>query len=796
MNFEENVDAPIVTHGLTTFVDDESGAVATRRDPTKLSEGLISVGRITEEQNDIKSFLARPVVVSDGLIGSSNVASEFVFNTLETILALPMYAQKLLGFGGIRCTMVFTLQVNATRFVQGRYMLNFYPTAGPSNGAGNDYISDMWRYSLATRSQCPGVQIDLNTQTSVTLKVPFIYPYAYYPIRASTIPSITRTNGQLGLHQYQRASTPTPYTLWVALEDVELFAPTIPQMPSIQMEEAKSKGIGPVETAARIVKKSTEYMNRVPFLSAYSSTVGWAADITANVASAFGWSKPTNLADVNPIVRGRGIFNPNADGSDYAIKMSVSSKNEIKQQPGIACTEIDEMSFDYIKTIPSYIRNITWATTDAKEAILLNQALGPSYLDTTYTDNGNTIKVSPPCGYPYLFFKFFRGSFKFRLKIVKTEFHSGRLAIVFQPQSNQGLSEPGFTYAGTHYCNRHIIDVRYGNEWTFEVPYISEFPWLPCDSYFGYFQIWVENQLLAPASVSGSVNILVEVLGADDLEYAAPLICKHSLIHPSATTAQSGGRMEDEKLSTAIGMSKSNVYTTEFAETSMGETVNSYRQLLKRMSFNGRSTSYVTSACNLVTPFAFVVAESAGTPSSVTYPQNQPDFYSLIAPMYAMSRGSMRVKMYERSPLPQGSTVIYLQDISKATITKVYTPSGTDFLGATPNAAQSGAICATSTLNDGQHGEVQVPMYSPALAMCNGDLMIVGDGSSKAYGNTGYANTSSQLGLVYDQVTPVITNPQAAFFMRGTGDDYSLHAFVSTPPWVSNGTKYSSIVWN
>jgi hypothetical protein len=121
-------------------------------------------------------------------------------------------------------------------------------------------------------------------------------------------------------------------------------------------------------------------------------------------------------------------------------------------------------------------------------------------------------------------FQYWRTGFTFTFKFVKTEFHSGRLMVVFSP----GNSAIGFT--DSRFCYREILDLRESNEFTITIPYTSTLPYqsmggpgetLGAGS-IGSLRIFVLNPLVGPSTVSTGIDCIVEVCADDTFEVAVP----------------------------------------------------------------------------------------------------------------------------------------------------------------------------------------------------------------------------------------------------------------------------------
>lgn len=800
MNFEAHDNEPINVHNITTFVNDDTSKTAHKREEVSLISSILETARINDEQ-DLKSFLGRPVVLQDGLLTNTDAVTTFSpVEMLDAILQGTMVSQKLIGFGGIRGDAILTLQINATRFTQGRYLLNFYPTGGAMDDAHANLFNDCSQFTWVQRTSVPGIQIDLNSETQVQLRIPFMSAYAFNPIRSATSGNNIRNIGYARIHPYAAASSNTSYTLYGHLENVELFLPTVPQAdtsaPTDTEKEQKSKDIGPVESAAKVVTKVTKLFKNVPILSSYVEPIGWAADLVGGVAGAFGWSKPTISDTVMILARNRGYQNPNVDGADVGVKMSLSVKNQVATVPGLGATEVDEMSFDYIKTIPAWFNTVTWNTSTAKENLLTNISLSPFGFPFTTSDNSNSTINFQPCTSPAIFFNQYRGSFKVTIKAVKTEFHSGRLAVCFVPQILNGLSLPTINYASTYFTNRHIIDLRTAKEWTFEFPFGSEFTYLPTTTQYGSIYIYIENQLVAPATVPSQISLILEVSGGDDLEFAQPSPITYSPYHPTAPQADVSApglvSMETPVLDTAVGGTQDEMPSVNFAEISIGEKFTSYRQLVKRMDLRGRSAAVanVNNQYVRVMPFGRDLVEGLGTASMPTFPTTQPDTFSIVSSMFAIGRGSVRIKLYQANAAASGACFAYVLPIGSNRSASV-DYNTVDTSGKSGPGSALGAPCAQVPISDGITAEVQIPMYSGAFGFSCADTAIY-----PSYGYPAFNTSAPAYSLNVSQYSPANTvTTQAPFVMRGAGDDFSLHCFVAVPPMIATSTTYSSAGW-
>jgi hypothetical protein len=125
------------------------------------------------------------------------------------------------------------------------------------------------------------------------------------------------------------------------------------------------------------------------------------------------------------------------------------------------------------------------------------------------------VKDYIPAAYIAQFFKLWKSSVTFTFKVVKTEFHTGRLAFLFGP----GVPSAHLYTAGDRtFIYREVLDLKESNEFKITVPFVSVTQYKLWSEIFGTVAIQVVNPLVAPDTVEDTVQILVEVSAGPDFE--------------------------------------------------------------------------------------------------------------------------------------------------------------------------------------------------------------------------------------------------------------------------------------
>lgn len=778
-------------------------------------DSIITDMASTGYYQDVIAFLQKPVPVLTGTLGTTDTVSTFSSLTMpSTLIRKTVFNDKLKGFMAIRADMVFTLQVNGNRFQQGRYLLNFVPTCGmESTSAQAVQWYNMHMHTLAQRTQTPHAELDIACDTEVVLRVPFVSAYSHCPIDKTG--SETRCDtGFLSLTPYSAlvapaGSTTASFTIWGHFENVKLGGPTVPQSGrmfpgkkagSHSEREAKAAGIGPIQSTATSISKAAGVLSQVPFLSNIAAPVSWAADIVGGVASIFGLSRPTQLEPAHRMHRNVFAYVGSIDGPDSSLPLSSSVKNSVELVPGFAGTDIDELSIRHFASIPSWYLTNTWSTSDTSGTLLHGKSLYPGNFFVSGTAVGGQVTYNPtPVTFLSNIFGLYRGSVTVRIKLVKTEFHSGRLIVAFNPYVPESVpNPPTITLDTTSYTHREIIDIRQGNEFTFTFPFTSTTLYKPTsgnNSQYGYMAIYVLDALVAPSTVSSSVTLLYEVLGGPDLEFAK---VESFTSGPTVGVVPQSGRMFQDfrnhspdagsnpcaLFSGTIGASKVLDAGLLPARVAIGESVQSLRSLLRATNFVPTDSALtVTARYYNFYPFAIsaVNSNTATTIKANTYA----DFYSLMGSMFALSRGGVRLRLIDMGQRDNKTMVSYNQTLRTGAITDFVVPSATDSRGFSSLLVRYSTPFAIQQYAADGGVEVNVPMYSRFIARPSAASLVAPTNGTLTVQPTISGDDPVDLNSICVDFRTAPT--ETPVFMRCGSDDNNFGLFVSIPPMLSIG---------
>jgi hypothetical protein len=776
--FEASVEASVSPNATTHFADDTLGYIASQPQEVDLISKLVKNNTVDHSQTII-DFLERPNVMTSGSFGATD--SGILWSAdVTSIIASSLKIARLQGIFTIRSDFEITLQVNAARFQSGRYILGWCPSGG-SNGVGSfsgAYNSFFKAHTanLQVLTQLPHVEIDLAKQTHVTLRIPYMSQYTHNVIGTT---GTYHGMGKVFIAPYVAlgvgsGDTIAYYTVWGSLKNIDLGAPTVNQMAppkgkSIIDKEQDAMNVGPISGALARVSKATEIVGQIPIIGPYATSVSWVSKILSNAADAMGWSKPIMLSPPMRTTRNVLPFFATSDVVSTAQPLGLRSDNQVIQHTGVGRSGEDQMSFDYIKKQKAWFTTITWDASKNAGTQLLLTGVNPSVWNLSY-GKGTTY---PPIGWMAKDFSQWRGGVKFTFKLVKTEFHTGRLSVAFQPSY---YSIGAATFTATEYLFREVVDVRTTSEFEVCVPYLSPDLYLPVYNagsvgISGTLLVHVVDALVVPSSVPSTVSIIVEVSGDDDLQFAYPTFPDLEVYIPAVT------QMADPYVSTpCFKLGAPSQDLVDAASVAAGEKIVSYRQFLKKFNnYVPAGSQGTVPAKNNITFGAYLIPytdQAATNADPIRRDSMWADFYARLAMCYVFATGSVRFTLS-----PYGATGDDLYQ------TEIYSGGNVVSVGSTAAPlTRSGIRLLTPSQQEGLI-DVQLPTYNRMLARATPYHMV---------------NSTNGVFPVFTVANPTVLAVGNYFSGRSTtttyvvsrtgGDDLHFSGWVGTVPLIPAGT--------
>lgn len=724
------------------------------------------------DKTSIEHFLSTPVRIREFSVTTADTAGTTLSSgtNLSNFICLPfdpnnlnantvgsgyrMWRDRLNAYMGFRATAILRFTVNVNRFAQGRLLVSFLP--GARAGVNANFNTDSHRFNLRTRTQMPRVEINLNKDTSAIMKIPYVSALGMYDLSDFAADDMKRgLMGRVYVSVYSPlvGASSIDFNTFLHFEDIELITPTYSTQSGLRAKEAYE---GVVSAPANHISQAAKALSKIPALSTIAKTVEWISTGVAKTAANFGYSKPLNFEAVTRYKPVQNEDSLNVDVPDASAKMSWNRGQNIPVMSGFAGNDLDEMSFEYICNRPSFQGRFSWLASSLAGANLYGLSLSPStQFDTTVVDSTNVLTCSP-FAMVAAQTGLWRADFVVTLKVIKTEFHTGKLAVTFRPGLNLNLAT---TYDGTAYLPRQIIDIKESDTFVFKVPYAGITPMLDYDSVMGRFNVWVVNELQAAPNASADVDVIVEV-AAENVAFSGCSEKCYSMVTGSAIgfIPQSGltehtyvlGDMPSRDCSYAP------LITT-------GESISSVKQLIMRKQLNN-SWLVAGSTARVYSMRPFVNGGAFKPVGSLLFQAFSGDRLSFWTSCYTLSRGGIRYSAH----ILESST----SNTLAASLTLRQTSESLPAF-ATSN---TGAVSRTGFINQyvSVHGnlDIEVPQWGAAYAR---ECLVTFDDADlqKAEGE------SNQL---LNIITPRSTQLGGTLrITRNAADDYHLGYFIGVP---------------
>jgi len=587
-------------------------------------------------------------------------------------------------------------------------------------------------------------------------------------------------------------------------DDLRLSVPTTQDAFNINPQSGDEYGESPVSSVASTVAKAAGKLEKLPMIGPYAKATSMAMGSLGAVAKAFGFSRP---AIIDPPVNMRqhplGLM-ANTNVPDSSTKLTVDAKQEVTIDPSVLGINMpDEMLIREIATRESYITQFNWPITAARGSLLWNTAVLPTMavIDNSFT---NPMTWYPACGFAALPFKWWRGTMRYRFQIVCSEYHKGRLRFVYDPN--------WVGSADRNVVESRIVDLTTERDFVMDISWGQPLPFAPVDAGYpsfgtvaitalvassnGTLAVFVENDLTSPnTTVNNDIKINVFVSTCDDFEVAVPT---EDVIANLTYSTQSGIQVQssdepamsddnapvkadsDEEIMSCLKVD--HTYDVHF-----GETVSSFRQLVKRYNFHSGVLLGATTAGRyswLITDRDFPRyrgkwADAIDTPVTGTLNINNArnTIINYLTPAYVGYRGGFRWKYLYHTD--NTNTTDYEWVYRTNDTTGVYqninglvdlTPAGfTRSRAQSVPALQAGADLTYTRMQPAL--EVEVPYYLPyRFSLC------------KAIGTYGYTEPDQRtLSHVVRTDATITANAYYDRFVAGS-EDFSLYLFNGMPP--------------
>jgi hypothetical protein len=592
---------------------------------------------VVDDTDDLSlgRFLARPTLIHTttwttadltGIKSTLTPWSLFLNNTL--------IKKKIDNYAFLRGQLHIKVLLNGTPFQYGALRVCSSPLLG--------WVSDKIRSnpttnltSLVPYSQQPGFFVSPQANAGGSITLPFFLHKNWMDITSLTE---VQNMGTLNYVIYAPlrvavtgGTTDVTIRTYAWMTDVQLMGSTN----KLTLQGKDEYGVGAVSAPASALASVAGQMSRVPYIGKFARATQIGANAVSGIASLFGYTNVPVIADIHGFQPMNAPMLASAHIGTAVQKLTLDPKQELSIDPSIhGLGSEDELALAHLRGKESYFATTSWSTSDIAGTQLWNSRVNPYLPAQVDINNAGAIPVGKrvyhiPLSYVGAMFKHWRGDLIFRIKVVGTKFHKGRLKISYDPIADITTSDPGENAVYTE-----ILDIGESDDVEIRIPYHQATAWCRLDQTIqdnwtpgnplaprlgvdnGVITIRVLNVLTAPSS--SVLNLLFFVKGGDNFEYANPAghIGPDVInVVPSFFALQ--GVDTVDLLPTRLAMGTPASILPERYEQNFGECVGSLRNILHR-SMISDTTSLNTITASSAVPVMKVYKRMPFTPGFQT----------------------------------------------------------------------------------------------------------------------------------------------------------------------------------
>lgn len=783
------------------IVDNSGGALDT-----------VEIGRSSyvnngqDSQNDIDRFLERPILIEEGVF---NTNVDITYDIWELLSSNDRIRSKLEKFAYFQGDIEITISISGTPFHYGKILLSYqpYPTHNKCLESsrfimsGNITTKPLWHNYLSQARDCR--ILDVKENAPVVMRIPFISHKPMFRLfnedPAASVTSFDdfRNAGSLYLSTLNQidsvSSTPSlvGYVIYANFCNVKLGTLTGTHMVSEShfVTEGDEQSEGPITKISSTIAKAAGALSVVvPELAPFTVPASILATGISNFASYFGWARPIMIEN-RAVIKPDGFVNgSHVISTDTAKSIRLDPKGAIEVSQGMFGRDHDEMVLANIYQRPAYYDSFTWSPADvAYETVLYDSVLTPSYgSKVTVLD---TYIQPTPLAFAARPFTYWRGDIALTFDFVVSSYHRGKVAIVYEPNIAQYTTITASTNMNEQYIK--ILDLQEAQQITVCGNWASDRSWrrvspesnecrvasnVPSDGWIpyanGFIYVVPITRLQSPDNSSIEVNVYVH---GKDFHFAVPN-ADHLVLSRQAWVSES--EVVDIYFNTehtCLELNPSSASTDNIHLTNFGETIFSFRSLLKRYHQFWEGSLFTTQpyAITRVPIYPNILSPLGG--ASTSSPQN---LASYLRYAYLGMRGSYRYRV--RYAMPRNGTEYETITATLRTprSSGVTTPS---LLASTVTGVNTftGGITFIPSVNPAV--ELELPFYTANLWVFAQETDFTGTNSLGEFEPVFVRDADIMVPVNLEgggSTLKVTGNIESC-----SGEDFNLHYFLGAPPY-------------
>ena len=624
--------------------------------------------------------------------------------------------------------------LNGNGFYWGDVLVSYCPLASLDDFYFTDFNDTI------PASQRMHLNLDPSISKGGTMSLPFFCETDMVNIQISELNQLGRIwLRDLAPLRHPSSTTPLRIQVYAWATDVKLASPTATngdQLSEQAGEIDEFASDGPISKPASIVEKLAGKLESVPVLKPYAMASKMAAGAVKTIAGAFGYSRPRSIEGICSYKLMQTGDMATTDAVDTSVGLGITAKREITLDPRLTgLTDQDELSIKYLSGIESFMTARDWGPEATPGITVMSFPVTPVFSVVAPREipvvSRNAI-YNAPVGWLAPNFQYWRGTMRYRFRIISSNFHKGRLGISWDP----GVKTPG-GIGEFNVLRTHVVDIGETKDFYVDIGWGSDYPALFVGGvedanlmvsgatattnvnarlHNGSLKVFVITPLVGPPDSTEPVSVQMW-MSSPDMEFYDPTNrfindYSHYPVPPFETASltqdfpalrqtleadlceQSGDCHADNDTAgiMPVALPMLGAPTNKSAAAFIaGESISSLRPLLKRYTIRDAHYAFVSSLSGAIASVTVVGDnmepifrrdESAAPSRNMERRGNvvPTTLYRWILPAFAGYRGSRRGKL-----LPMGnrsslglSTWLQRADVSRFLATEVLGDSGDD----------------------------------------------------------------------------------------------------------------------
>lgn len=561
-----------------------------------------------KDRYSMDSFFERPVQIFETLLTLNAITPHYVLDVWDLYTKDPTVRSKLRNYAFLRGNLNLRITVSGTPFHYGRLLLSYQPYPERNENLiaheSSELLNPLWAPVFNNYlSQADGsITLNVNENKPIVMKCPFIsmkdmhrlFNSSTTALAATTSYEDLATAGSLYIRRLNSigavSTNPTEVYLRVYawMSEVTVSVPTATRIAiATESGEVDEREKGPVESFSSSLVNISNRLLDIPAIAPYATASNYFFRGLGALSAHFGWSKPVPIHEPS-LVRNRGVTNgAQTIGYATAKRITLDPKQELTIDGDALARDKDDMTIGSIAMRRTYLTTFQWA---GGSTVLWKCKVTPN-LATLYTAGLQSHKQPTAMDFAATPFRYWRGDIEFRFEFVCSNYHRGKLAIIYEPNLNQSALISA-DYNTNKQCIM-VVDLQETQTVDFCVNWASHRSWRQTQPWFaydgnygstfsdgsdfetcnGYIYVYPFNELQSPDGDSIDVNVYVSCPNLRVNKFAESFPLNRTLPTESGEVTQPV---------TCLPLNPNEIESKYISLRHFGEEPISFRSLLKR----------------------------------------------------------------------------------------------------------------------------------------------------------------------------------------------------------------------